>query len=162
MNVLEEAESLINGERQQQYGGATESFTRIADLWASYLDVDVSPLDVTNMMILLKVSRAHDEYHRDSYVDIAGYAALGERLHNESESTAAAFEKDIVREPRVWESFLDVPIDVVVEDVDGDRWKRTLTGIFINYADTYSKWHSNADGHRPSEFAPFTEVLETE
>lgn len=89
-SILQEAERLINGERQQQYGNATESHERIADLWSAYLG-DVTPLtafDVVNMMVLLKLSRAkggldRGEFHRDSYVDIAGYAAIGERIHNE-------------------------------------------------------------------------------
>ena len=87
MNILEEADSLINGERQQ-YGSASESFERIADLWSGYIGYPFTGFDVSNMMIPLKVSRPkasldRGEIHRDSIVDIAGYAALQEKLKTE-------------------------------------------------------------------------------
>lgn len=78
--ILQEAESLINGDRKQTYGDARESFERIAGMWSAYLGTEVTGLDVTNMMILLKVSRAKGGFHRDSYVDIGGYAGLSTRI----------------------------------------------------------------------------------
>ncbi|AII27227.1 hypothetical protein SEA_OMNICRITICAL_56 [Mycobacterium phage OmniCritical] len=80
-NVLQEAQRLIFGDREQQYGNPSESFDRIAGLWSAYIGTELNGLDVANLMILLKVSRTKGTYHRDSYVDIAGYAGLGERLH---------------------------------------------------------------------------------
>lgn len=42
----------------------------------------ISSEDVAHMMILLKVARlANDPYHRDSLVDVCGYAALSERIN---------------------------------------------------------------------------------
>lgn len=76
--VLQEADRLINGDRLQTYGTPGESFWRIANLWTSYLGHKINPLDVANMMVLMKVSRTKGTYHRDSYVDIAGYAGLSE------------------------------------------------------------------------------------
>lgn len=84
--ILSEADDLINGERLKTYGTPAESFGRIAELWSGYLGMSLTPLDVTNLMVLLKVSRTKGTYHRDSYVDIAGYAALAEKL----DSTTAA------------------------------------------------------------------------
>lgn len=79
-SVLEEAHGLIYGEREQQYGDPRESFGRIAAMWSGYLGHDVTPLDVANLMVLLKVSRTKGTFHRDSYVDMSGYAALAERI----------------------------------------------------------------------------------
>ncbi len=78
--VLHEAADLIGGQREDQYGNATESFARIAGLWSAYLGVPLEGRDVANLMVLMKVSRAKRGFHRDSYVDIAGYAALAERI----------------------------------------------------------------------------------
>lgn len=78
--VLQEADRLINGDRRDTYGSASESFGRIAGLWSAYLGRTVTPLDVANLMILLKVSRTKGTFHRDSYVDIGGYSALAEQL----------------------------------------------------------------------------------
>lgn len=166
MNVLEEADSLINGERQQQYGNATESHQRIADLWAGYLGTDVTEFDVVNMMILLKVSRTRNQYHRDSYVDIAGYSALGERLKLEADGTGIP----VSFEPRVWTSLNDAAEGVVVRDTgrNGDfvHWKIENGRRYMDL---------NADGgwdggteirlldHNDfidKHYAPFTEVLE--
>ena len=85
-SVLQEAERLVNGDRQQSYGDASESFERIADFWHAYLktklksDVHLSAKDVASMMILMKVSRSVTSNKRDNWVDMAGYAELGSKL----------------------------------------------------------------------------------
>lgn len=84
-SILQEANRIINGERAQTYGDAQKSFGQIADLWGVYLnrvypDVNIDAIDVANMMILMKISRAQNGFHRDSYVDIIGYAALTEKI----------------------------------------------------------------------------------
>lgn len=78
--ILQEAERLINGDRQGSYGPPEQSLKDIANLWGAYLGKEISPQDVANLMILLKVSRSKRGYHRDSFVDIAGYAGLTEKL----------------------------------------------------------------------------------
>lgn len=85
-SVLQEAEHLINGDRQQSYGDAYESFERIASFWHTYLkhklkDTEhVTPKDVASMMILLKVSRSVTSSKRDNWVDAAAYAELGSQM----------------------------------------------------------------------------------
>jgi hypothetical protein len=69
--------------RGLSYDGAEDSFTRIARLWSAHFQnkgepVTVTPQDVAQMMILLKVARLEQSpNHADSWVDIAGYAACG-------------------------------------------------------------------------------------
>ena len=80
-SILGEAAAIIDGDRADTYGDPRESFARIAGMWASYLGIPLTSTDVAHMMILLKVSRAKTTPgHRDSLVDIAGYAALAERV----------------------------------------------------------------------------------
>lgn len=79
-SVLEDASSLINGQRQSDYGTPAENFQCIADMWAAYLGREISPADVTNMMALLKIARLRNGHHRDSFVDGCGYLALGAEL----------------------------------------------------------------------------------
>ena len=85
-SVLQEAERLINGDRQQAYGSAAESFERIAAFWHAYLkhklkDTEhIKPKDVAAMMILMKVSRSVTSSKRDNWVDAAAYAELGSQL----------------------------------------------------------------------------------
>jgi len=84
MSITKEAQELVNGERQKDYGDMKESFVRIAGLWSAYLGVHVDYLDVGKMMILLKVSRAKHNNHRDSYVDIVGYVECIDKLLQEN------------------------------------------------------------------------------
>ena len=80
-NILNTANDIINGTRKEEYGDAFDSFDRIAGLWSSYLDHHITPVDVAQMMILMKVSRGanvakYNKIQEDSLVDIAGYSAL--------------------------------------------------------------------------------------
>ena len=75
--ILEIAKTIISGDRHEDYGNASDSFDRIAKMWTAYLDVAVSPMDVANMMMLLKMSRSLTSPDKaDTWVDICGYAAL--------------------------------------------------------------------------------------
>jgi hypothetical protein len=78
--ILVEAETLINGDREKDYGTPQELFGCIADMWAAYLGHPVTAADVCNMMTLLKVARLRNGPHRDSSVDGAGYMALGAEM----------------------------------------------------------------------------------
>lgn len=84
LSVLEEAHKIIYGDREKTYGRPSKNLETIAKVWQAYLDArGDAPLahkDVAVMMILLKAARlANDQGHRDSVVDICGYAALIER-----------------------------------------------------------------------------------
>lgn len=81
---LRRAESVICGERQDQYGKPEDSFQKIADYWGVYLhgrkvlgENVITKEDVAMMMILLKIARqSANPMYEDNYVDICGYAAL--------------------------------------------------------------------------------------
>jgi len=80
--VLTKAKMLINKDRDYEYGDATEAFRDIAKIWNVLIDTDsmdpISPQDVAMMMIAMKLVRIKNKSdHWDSWVDIAGYAALG-------------------------------------------------------------------------------------
>ena len=83
--LLREAESLVCGSRNTAYGDPEDNFRNIADSWNVFMwqrdpatrsRLHFGPQDVAHMMILLKLARlATNPAHRDSLVDIAGYAA---------------------------------------------------------------------------------------
>ncbi len=82
--VLEEANRLIVGDRNNTHGEPTQDFTRTAHMWTTYLDgrTTIRPWDVAAMMSLLKISRiSWSPDHRDNWVDLAGYAACGWETH---------------------------------------------------------------------------------
>lgn len=76
--VLDEAKRVITQDRADEYGDASENFKAIADMWSTYLDHTLVEADVAAMMVLVKIARIKANHtHRDSWVDIAGYSALG-------------------------------------------------------------------------------------
>lgn len=79
-SIIDEAKVIVAGDRASDYGDANESFSRIAKLWSAYTGTTISPWDVAQMMILLKVSRAKTSRKRDTLVDIAGYAECAGKL----------------------------------------------------------------------------------
>lgn len=88
--ILVEAEILVNGQRQQDYGDKLQNFSQIAMLWQGYLAMKLRPVcaitpeDVSMMMILVKMARlAKSPDHEDSLVDIAGYARCMDMLQQE-------------------------------------------------------------------------------
>lgn len=86
-SILDEASEIVSGARRKAYGRPENNFARIAALWNAYLNGKPNgPLPITNedtalMMILVKVARLIESpNHRDSMVDLAGYAATLEML----------------------------------------------------------------------------------
>ena len=76
--ILKKAEQTINGKRAEEYGDAYENHQRIANLWAVILSTDVTPEQVYQCMIAVKLSRLIESpRHEDSWLDICGYGALG-------------------------------------------------------------------------------------
>lgn len=83
--ILATAHELINGDRAKDYGDPQENFGRLAALWNAQLGKKLAePLtaqDVAYCLIQLKMSRlANTPGHKDSLIDVCGYAALAGEL----------------------------------------------------------------------------------
>ena len=95
---LRMANECVNGNRDEAYGNAENNFNHIAEMWTAYLKdrlcADIEALDVSNMMILLKMARSSANcFHLDSYIDIAGYAACAYGIaQQQNEICEKAFE----------------------------------------------------------------------
>lgn len=91
--LLQDASQLVNGARNDAYGSPSANQKAIADLWRAYLSgVDeLRDSDVAVLNILQKIARLQQSpAHHDSWVDIAGYAAVGfEVSQKKSGSTEA-------------------------------------------------------------------------
>ncbi len=87
MNVLEEADKLVNGVRDEQYGLPHENWTDTAEMMTAYLrarrllprDKALDAHDGCMLLTLVKVCREGNKRQRDNLVDIAGYANVAER-----------------------------------------------------------------------------------
>jgi hypothetical protein len=85
MSVLDDANSIITGDREQTYGKPEVNLRRIADQWSCYLNQKyqqqnmLSVEDVCWMMVLLKMSRQMNHHTNDNLIDAIGYIALIEK-----------------------------------------------------------------------------------
>ena len=76
LQILEDAAEVL-AQRASVYGPIAASMERIAARWALTLGRAVTPTEVVLCMIDLKLARLqYDPAHRDSIIDIIGYAAL--------------------------------------------------------------------------------------
>lgn len=77
-DILDTAKHYVLKDRNATHGDPEDNFGRIAELWAAYKRVPFNAIDVAAMMALMKVARiAQSPEHRDSWIDLAGYAACG-------------------------------------------------------------------------------------
>jgi len=94
--LLEQALEACTGGRQLNYGRPEANFQRIADLWNTWIEIKhiknddpevsefLSSWEVPVLMILMKLARlANTPEHKDSWLDIAGYAACGYDITND-------------------------------------------------------------------------------
>lgn len=86
--ILTDAAKVVDGDRQSDYGHPIVNHTCTSEFWSSYLrrrygiDITLDPIDVCAMNRLQKESRlANTPSHRDSLVDIAGYARNQEMVN---------------------------------------------------------------------------------
>lgn len=102
-NILEKAEDLVYGEREVEYGKPKKNLQDIANMWNAYFEAikiragvmfiglpttekenhtfEINAQDAAVMMLLMKTARiAKFQDTKDTLIDIAGYAAVVERI----------------------------------------------------------------------------------
>lgn len=80
--ILRTANRLIHGDREQDYGKPIDSFTRLAAAFNIVLEGaghdPIDPVTAAKLMVALKFARlAGGDNKDDTWVDLAGYSALG-------------------------------------------------------------------------------------
>lgn len=80
MNILEEAEKLINGDRAKAYGSPLTMCTNIAKMWSVIFKVEITPEQVALAMIAMKICREGNKHSHDNLVDMAGYAGVLQKI----------------------------------------------------------------------------------
>lgn len=88
VTILQEAQSLVYGARNADYGHPADDFAAVAKAFNAYVEKKyniVGPLeavDVPIFQMLVKIMREANKPKRDNLVDIAGYAATLEMVHD--------------------------------------------------------------------------------
>ena len=78
---LDEIAAILT-QRGSIYGSSSTNHERISELWSAYYGDYISPMQVSIMQLLVKVSRlAETANHKDSIKDIIGYAVIYNELY---------------------------------------------------------------------------------
>lgn len=88
-SVLLEAQKLVHGDRNADYGHPLDDFSRTARMWSAILGVEVSPEQVGLCMVAVKISRQCNRPKRDNLVDGAGYFETVSMVLEERDRRAA-------------------------------------------------------------------------
>lgn len=97
-NVLIEANKIIHGRAQDDYGNVKRSHTNIARQWTKYLYMKygsnsaIDAEDVCYMMMLVKMIRDIHKPKRDNLVDACGYIALIQEIRDDADTVDPSFK----------------------------------------------------------------------
>lgn len=81
-DILEEALELTKGARNEDYGDCKVEFDRVASIWSIIFEKEITPNQAALAMIALKITRQMNTNKRDNWVDIAGYARVGNIIND--------------------------------------------------------------------------------
>ena len=84
-SILLEADSLINGARQEAYSHPLDDYSRTAAMWTAIIGAPVTPEQAILCMVAVKLSRECHRSARDNRVDAAGYLGCLDLLLQERE-----------------------------------------------------------------------------
>ena len=100
-DILKEAQNLIGADRQEDYGDKVTNHTNIAALWSVFLQRTTTAHDVAVCMALVKVARLMHQHKKDSYIDMAAYAAIAGEIEARSDKKDQSFESEGERRGRI-------------------------------------------------------------
>ena len=130
--ILNEAERVVTGDRNNAYGDPRQDFQRTAAMWTALLDQKlgdnkIEPHEVAMMMAALKLSRlAWSPGKTDSWLDLAGYAACGAECVDEVQHfvrTMRGMSVSMVYRERV--------IEPEAFSEEYDEWAKTFSGDVV-------------------------------
>ncbi|MCK4625059.1 MAG: hypothetical protein KAV00_07100 [Phycisphaerae bacterium] len=84
--ILQEAQDLVYGDRNDDYGHPVEDFAKTAKIWTGILlpklkeGMEVSTKEVALCMVGVKISREVNKHKRDNCTDGAGYFATAQMI----------------------------------------------------------------------------------
>ena len=84
-SILTEANRLVAGDRQSQYGHPHENFTDIAEIASALINKKLTAIECAYVMLAVKLGRLKYQYKHDSIVDAAGYLKVIDMIHTRHE-----------------------------------------------------------------------------
>ena len=83
MDILKTALKLTTVDRHSEYGDCTVELDRVATMWSVIFETEITPNQVALAMIALKITRQMHSNKKDNWIDIAGYARIGDIVNKE-------------------------------------------------------------------------------
>lgn len=82
-SILSEAEEIVNGNRQSDYGDAANNFHRIANVVNSmYPQLNINAQQCCAVLMAVKLIREGFRHKRDNLVDLCGYAHIMNEIND--------------------------------------------------------------------------------
>jgi hypothetical protein len=81
-SILTEAENIVNGDRNVQYGNPNEAFKEYSNILETTFGIKLTPTEICKVQIAIKLGRLKYKHKRDSVVDLCGYAEILNRLED--------------------------------------------------------------------------------
>ena len=85
-SILQEADRIVNGERQTDYSDPVENFKQIASIASTILKKELSAEDCCVVLMAVKLARESYKHKRDNLVDLAGYTEILNRIKTSKNS----------------------------------------------------------------------------
>ena len=81
-SILTEAESIVNGSRNEQYGDPVLAFKIYSEILMSVFGINLTPIEICKVQIAIKLGRQKFNHKRDNLVDTCGYTEILNRLED--------------------------------------------------------------------------------
>lgn len=78
-SILEEAKTLLNEDREDEYGDPVYNYTLCAEIYEKLTDKEMKKEDAVLFMIIVKLVRESYRHKRDNLVDLCAYAEIKQR-----------------------------------------------------------------------------------
>ena len=79
-SVLLEADKIVNGDRNEQYGDPNIAFNEYSEILKTTFGIDLTPSEICKVQMAIKLGRMKYKYKKDSIVDLCGYCEILNRL----------------------------------------------------------------------------------
>lgn len=79
-SILQEADRILNGDRDADYGDPVENFKRISRIASAILDKEITDEECCVVMLAVKLARENYKHKRDNVVDGVAYMEILSRI----------------------------------------------------------------------------------
>lgn len=83
-SILEEAQEILEGDRESDYGDPVANFNRISRIASSILNETITPEQCVVVMMAVKLSREQYKHKRDNLVDLVAYTEIYNRIKEQN------------------------------------------------------------------------------